>query len=73
MAWVGLQVGPVPLRERPLTPIYRPLSKPMLVRTASQLQSKHFKKMGRTHDKNLWAEHLKLTEEDLQVLDAQTF
>ena len=45
----------------------------MLVRTASQLQSKHFKKMGRTHDKNLWAEHLKLTEEDLQVLDAQTF
>ena len=29
--------------------------------------------MGKTHDKNLWAEHLQLTEEDLQVLDAQTF
>ena len=45
----------------------------MLVRTASHLQQKHFIKMGKTHDKNLWAEHLKLTEEDLQVLDAQSF
>jgi len=29
--------------------------------------------MGLTHDKNLRAERLKLTEEDIQVLDAQTF